>query len=130
MTPFTPLYSLPSPSIISILPWLPLTPENPLNFGKTSSNTELYDLTPLKLFDCNQSQGTKVYSPPEWIKHQRYHGWSLESWCLGVLLFIVISGEIPFETEEDILRCSPTLKRRKISLGRVSRLSKIIVTKK
>ena len=64
-------------------------------------------------------QGTKVYSPPEWVRYQRYNGWSLESWCLGVLLFIIISGEIPFETEEDILRCTPTLKRRRISLGRI-----------
>ena len=63
-------------------------------------------------------QGTKVYSPPEWVRYQRYSGWSLESWCLGVLLFIIISGEIPFETEEDILRCTPTLKRRRISLGK------------
>jgi len=61
-------------------------------------------------------QGTKVYSPPEWVRSQRYLGWSLESWCLGVLLFIIISGEIPFETEEDILRCSPKLRRRRISL--------------
>lgn len=61
-------------------------------------------------------QGTKVYSPPEWVRYQRYFGWSLESWCLGVLLFIIISGEIPFETEDDILRCSPMLKRRRISL--------------
>ena len=64
-------------------------------------------------------QGTKVYSPPEWVRYQRYSGWSLESWCLGVLLFIIISGEIPFETEEDILRCTPTLKRRRISLGEI-----------
>ena len=64
-------------------------------------------------------QGTKVYSPPEWVRYQRYNGWSLESWCLGVLLFIIISGEIPFETEEDILRCTPTLKRRRISLGKI-----------
>ena len=61
-------------------------------------------------------QGTKMYSPPEWVRYQRFNGRSLESWCLGVL-FIIISGEIPFETEEDILRCIPTLKRRGISLG-------------
>ena len=55
--------------------------------------------------------GTPEFYPPEWFTERRYEGRKVDAWSLGVLLYTMVEAEVPFQKEEDIVRCELRHKR-------------------
>lgn len=51
-------------------------------------------------------QGTKEFAPPEFFKYGRYNGEMLTVWSLGILLFSMLCGNVPWQHEMDILNAN------------------------
>ncbi|VBB27947.1 unnamed protein product, partial [Acanthocheilonema viteae] len=58
--------------------------------------------TLLKKNHYTDFQGTRLYCPPEWFLHSIYLGSEAAVWSLGVLLYNMLNGRLPFRNEKEI----------------------------
>ncbi|KAI1721264.1 protein kinase domain-containing protein [Ditylenchus destructor] len=70
-----------------------------------TGETKLIDFgaaTLLKKTRYHDFQGTRLYCPPEWFLHSVYLGREATIWSLGILLYNMVNGRLPFHNEKDI----------------------------
>lgn len=58
--------------------------------------------------------GTDVYLPPEWHTQQYCFHDGLTVWSLGILLYCLLEGDLPFDTVEEVVS-KPCLIKRDLS---------------
>jgi len=74
-----------------------------IDFGSGCEHN--YQEEPDRIF--KEFRGTRVYSPPEWVLQGEYQASSLTVWSLGILLYDMLCGDIPYTTDQEI--CSGSL---------------------
>ena len=47
--------------------------------------------------------GTVCYSAPEMLKGERYAGEKVDVWSLGIILFALLTGELPFDEDDELV---------------------------
>ena len=73
-------------------------------------------------------EGTHLYAPPEWLQKGEYASEAATVWSLGVLLFVMINGDVPFQSDQDI--CKGELRFRKhFSIGKKTKEFIFVFTK-
>ncbi|VDM45742.1 unnamed protein product [Toxocara canis] len=62
--------------------------------------------------DTKKFQGTRSYCPPEWFKRVTYMPMEATVWSLGIVLYVLVTGSLPFRNEIQICLGRLTIPKR------------------
>ena len=65
-----------------------------IDFGSASYISQL---------EQTEFEGTMLYCPPEFVTARKYHYEEAAVWSLGILLYDLVTGDIPFNNEQEIV---------------------------
>jgi len=59
---------------------------------------------------CKEFSGSPLYLPPEVLLHQAYNAYKADVWSLGVLMYELLTGNVPFDSNsyDDLVRLVST----------------------
>lgn len=61
------------------------------------------EFNPYKRLFLSTMCGTTAYMAPEVLKNEKYSGFAIDVWSMGIILYAMIYGELPFDSDDELV---------------------------